>query len=629
MECQMPRGHPSPSQTATLALLAWAMPNRLRLENKDVLRVLRQWEVFGRSCLGPPLWWCGLTIGPQGLTMDRCRTRAEAGRKLGSKGQKKLLAPKTRESDDKQLFPFMHLSTIFVTHSIYRIPIRIFYEPASAASKEFQVFRHPFCVKKVFPNTISLENLGLIMFGDGGVHFQTGTGGEGVIIFVRNFDEIKAAITTLASIPMDGPAFLACAPRRGYYVCEVGHFQMANSGSVTPSLLGGAESPILGGANTLLPNGKKTKGRVKIKMEYIGNKLRRYTTFSKRKTGIMKKAFELSTLTGTQVMLLVASETGHVYAFATNKLKPMIASDAGRGLIQSCLNTPDEAVADVGACKTEFTFEPPSGCGGGSARKRKINETETLCVPTMVASSTLSTSPMNVEDYCDSDHDSDTNESPDTEEAKSPVPPAADPQLLQKTLKDALRAASLQRQNVMQKKPRYSGTPTSSSAGSSSANRNSSASRRQNGNAESGSSGNNVPDLSTLLPLMLQSISNGAAELRNSPKPTVNNNNIPDGDDNRILYQMPQGVVYASNGEPASSSSSSSAEQNGSTNNLFASNSNTESTSDNPLQQFLNGFPFGNMQMQQLLATAALAEAQAQLSSGDNKKHQYDSLNFD
>jgi serum response factor len=37
------------------------------------------------------------------------------------------------------------------------------------------------------------------------------------------------------------------------------------------------------------PTGKKTKGRVKIKMEFIDNKLRRYTTFSKRKTGIMKK----------------------------------------------------------------------------------------------------------------------------------------------------------------------------------------------------------------------------------------------------------------------------------------------------------------------------------------------------
>ena len=35
--------------------------------------------------------------------------------------------------------------------------------------------------------------------------------------------------------------------------------------------------------------GKKTRGRVKIKMEFIQNKLRRYTTFSKRKTGIMKK----------------------------------------------------------------------------------------------------------------------------------------------------------------------------------------------------------------------------------------------------------------------------------------------------------------------------------------------------
>ncbi|XP_071492568.1 serum response factor-like [Diadema antillarum] len=86
---------------------------------------------------------------------------------------------------------------------------------------------------------------------------------------------------------------------------------------------------------------KKTKGRVKIKMEFIDNKLRRYTTFSKRKTGIMKKAYELSTLTGTQVMLLVASETGHVYTFATRKLQPMITSESGKALIQTCLNSPD------------------------------------------------------------------------------------------------------------------------------------------------------------------------------------------------------------------------------------------------------------------------------------------------
>ncbi|XP_052269882.1 serum response factor-like isoform X4 [Dreissena polymorpha] len=88
-------------------------------------------------------------------------------------------------------------------------------------------------------------------------------------------------------------------------------------------------------------HGKKTKGKVKIKMEFIENKLRRNTTFSKRKTGIMKKAYELATLIGTQVMLLVASETGHVYTFATRKLQPMITSESGKALIQTCLNSPD------------------------------------------------------------------------------------------------------------------------------------------------------------------------------------------------------------------------------------------------------------------------------------------------
>ncbi len=49
----------------------------------------------------------------------------------------------------------------------------------------------------------------------------------------------------------------------------------------------------------------------------------------------------MSTLTGTQVMLLVASETGHVYTFATPKLQPMITSETGKALIQTCLHQPD------------------------------------------------------------------------------------------------------------------------------------------------------------------------------------------------------------------------------------------------------------------------------------------------
>lgn len=62
----------------------------------------------------------------------------------------------------------------------------------------------------------------------------------------------------------------------------------------------------------------------------------------------MLQAYELSTLTGTQVMLLVASETGHVYTFATRKLQPMITSEAGKALIQTCLNSPDPCPSGSG-----------------------------------------------------------------------------------------------------------------------------------------------------------------------------------------------------------------------------------------------------------------------------------------
>ncbi|KAJ2724187.1 transcription factor of the MADS box [Coemansia sp. Benny D115] len=86
---------------------------------------------------------------------------------------------------------------------------------------------------------------------------------------------------------------------------------------------------------------EKRAGRRKIKIEYIEDKSRRHITFSKRKAGIMKKAFELSTLTGTQVLLLVVSETGLVYTFTTPKLQPIVTQPEGKNLIQACLNVPD------------------------------------------------------------------------------------------------------------------------------------------------------------------------------------------------------------------------------------------------------------------------------------------------
>ncbi|KAG7999966.1 Serum response factor [Nibea albiflora] len=142
--------------------------------------------------------------------------------------------------------------------------------------------------------------------------------------------------------------------------------------------------------------GKKTRGRVKIKMEFIDNKLRRYTTFSKRKTGIMKKAYELSTLTGTQVLLLVASETGHVYTFATRKLQPMITSETGKALIQTCLNSPDspprsdpsmdQRMSATGFEETDLTYQVSESESMGDT-KRLLSLSQDSLKPTFTVAS--------------------------------------------------------------------------------------------------------------------------------------------------------------------------------------------------------------------------------------------------
>ena len=53
-------------------------------------------------------------------------------------------------------------------------------------------------------------------------------------------------------------------------------------------------------------------------------------------TRIYIQAYELSVLTGTQVLLLVVSETGLVYTFTTPKLQPLVTKPEGKNLIQVC-----------------------------------------------------------------------------------------------------------------------------------------------------------------------------------------------------------------------------------------------------------------------------------------------------
>lgn len=88
---------------------------------------------------------------------------------------------------------------------------------------------------------------------------------------------------------------------------------------------------------------KDTKQKIPIK--YIENKTRRHVTFAKRKHGIMKKAYELSVLTGANVLLLILSRSGLVYTFTTPKLESIVRDEDGKMLIRACLNSSDDDMA--------------------------------------------------------------------------------------------------------------------------------------------------------------------------------------------------------------------------------------------------------------------------------------------
>ncbi|CAI4048340.1 hypothetical protein N7582_004353 [Saccharomyces uvarum] len=93
--------------------------------------------------------------------------------------------------------------------------------------------------------------------------------------------------------------------------------------------------------STILTTTSTTTARQKQPIKYIENKTRRHVTFSKRRHGIMKKAYELSVLTGANILLLILANSGLVYTFTTPKLEPLVREDEGKNLIKACINAPD------------------------------------------------------------------------------------------------------------------------------------------------------------------------------------------------------------------------------------------------------------------------------------------------
>ncbi|KAF3794517.1 Floral homeotic protein AGAMOUS [Nymphaea thermarum] len=65
-------------------------------------------------------------------------------------------------------------------------------------------------------------------------------------------------------------------------------------------------------------------GRGKIEIKRIENTTNRQVTFCKRRSGLLKKAYELSVLCDAEVALIIFSSRGRLYEYANNSVKATI-----------------------------------------------------------------------------------------------------------------------------------------------------------------------------------------------------------------------------------------------------------------------------------------------------------------
>ena len=60
-------------------------------------------------------------------------------------------------------------------------------------------------------------------------------------------------------------------------------------------------------------------GRGPVQLRRIENKINRQVTFSKRRNGLLKKAYELSVLCDAEVALIIFSNRGKLYEFSSTQ----------------------------------------------------------------------------------------------------------------------------------------------------------------------------------------------------------------------------------------------------------------------------------------------------------------------
>lgn len=78
-------------------------------------------------------------------------------------------------------------------------------------------------------------------------------------------------------------------------------------------------------------------GRGRVELKRIENKINRQVTFSKRRNGLLKKAYELSVLCDAEVALIIFSNRGKLYEFCSTSKQVLLSFFPFIILLFSCI----------------------------------------------------------------------------------------------------------------------------------------------------------------------------------------------------------------------------------------------------------------------------------------------------
>ncbi|KAJ3680285.1 hypothetical protein LUZ60_016563 [Juncus effusus] len=93
-------------------------------------------------------------------------------------------------------------------------------------------------------------------------------------------------------------------------------------------------------------------GRGRVELKRIENKINRQVTFSKRRNGLLKKAYELSVLCDAEVALIIFSSRGKLYEFGSTGIGKTLERYQ-----RCCFNSQD---ANANMCETQSWYQEMS-----------------------------------------------------------------------------------------------------------------------------------------------------------------------------------------------------------------------------------------------------------------------------